>query len=437
MIGPSRRLAVAFGLLGLPFVAALWLPAMETVGLILLGAFALLLALDAAAAPRRAALEVEVRVEPVLSLAAEEAIPLRVRSRGGADLRGWARLVLPEEWETPRAIERVSLQGRGEGEIVFRSRPRKRGRYEVGPAYLRLATPLGFFWKDLKFGAVSAVKVYPAVAEIKRYALLSRRLRSREMGLRAYRVRGQGMEFARLRDYRPGDDRRLVDWKATARRGRLVTREYQVERCQNVVLMIDAGRMLTEEVDGIVKIEYVLNAALLLTRVAAEYDDRVGAVVFSDRVDRVSAPRKGRAAVTAMAEALYDVQPKLCEANYEAAFAQLNASFRKRALVVLFTNLVDQGVSELVSAYLKGVAWRHLPVCVAVGDRETRDIAWGMPRTAHELYRKAAAAQLLVSRSRTLQDLQRRGVHVIDAPAGKVPVGLVNKYLELKSRQLL
>jgi len=204
-----------------------------------------------------------------------------------------------------------------------------------------------------------------------------------------------------------------------------------------VMLLVDAGRMLTEEVDGIVKIEYVLNAALLLTRIAAQYDDRVGALVFSDKVEKITPLRKGHAAVGAMAEALYDVQPKLCEANYEEAFAALAARVRKRALVVLFTNLVDQGTSGLVSGYLRALAWRHVPLCVAVGDRETRELAWSTPRTAEEAYRKGAAAQLLVARARTLQDLQSRGVQTIDAPAGLVPVELINKYLDLKARQVL
>jgi uncharacterized protein (DUF58 family) len=437
MIGPSRRLVLGLVLCSVPFVLDLWVPGLSTLGGLATGAFALLLALDLACAPRRKAYEVEIGVRPVVSLAEEEAVPVRVRNRSGAGGEGWIRAVFPEPWQVARPVERIAVPARGAGEAVFRVTPRKRGLYLVGPVHLRLPSPIGFFWRDHRFEGTSPVKVYPAVSAIKKYALLSRRLRTRELGFRTQRVRGQGMEFARLREHHPDDELRSIDWKATARRGRLISREYQVERCQNVVMMIDAGRMLTEEVDGIVKIEYVLNAALLLTRIAAEYDDRVGALVFADRVDRLTPLRKGHAAVRAMAEALYDVEPRLVEANYDLAFDTLHARCRKRALVVLFTNLVDQGVSGLVSAQLRSLAWRHVPLCVAVGDRETRDIAWSEPRTLEEAYRKGAAAQLLVSRARTLQDLQRRGVHVVDAPAGQVPLLLINKYLDLKSRQVL
>lgn len=437
MIGPSRRLVVALALTAVPFVIALWSPGVETLGVLGVAALGVLAVLDIVFTPRRKSLEVEMPISTVLSLATEESIRVRVRTYAGVGGTGWVRVVFPETWHAARPLEPIHVPGHGEGEATFRVVPRKRGRYTVGPIHLRLPSPLGFFWRDYRFGQKADVKVYPAVAAIKKFALLSRRLRNREMGLRTQRMRGQGMEFARLREHHHDDDIRQIDWKASARRGHFISREYQIERCQNIVLMIDAGRMLTEEVDGIVKIEYVLNAALLLTRIAAEYDDRVGALVFSDKVERTTALRKGRAAVGAMAEALYDVEPKLCEPNYEAAFGRLNIAYRKRALVILFTNLVDQEISTLVSAYLQGAAWRHVPLLVAVGDRETREIAWSVPRSPEDVYRKAAAAQLLVNRNRTLENLQRRGVHVIDAAAGQVPLELINKYLDLKARQVL
>ncbi len=437
MIGPTRRLVAALAILGLPFVMALWYPRLEMVGGLAAATLVIVLVLDLASASRRGQFDIELTVPPVLSLATEEHLHVRVRSRSGPSGDGWIRVVFPETWHAPVPLERIAVPGGGEGEVRFTVTARKRGRYEVGPVHLRLATPLGFFWRDYKFEGRAETKVYPAVAAIKKYALLTRSLRGREMGLRNQRQRGQGMEFARLRDYHHDDDLRLIDWKATARRGRLISREYQVERCQNIVLMVDAGRMLTEEVDGIVKIEYVLNAALLLTRIAAQYDDRVGALVFSDRVERLTPLRKGRAAIGSMAEALFDVEPKLCEANYEIAFSRLNATCRKRALVVLFTNLVDQETSTIVSGYLRTSAYRHVPLLVAVGDRETREIAWSAPKEPEDVYRKGAAAQLLVNRAKTIQDLQRRGVHVVDAPAGDMPVGVINKYLELKARQVL
>ena len=437
MIFPSRRLVLGLGLCAIPFILDLWMPGLSKLGWLATASLAAVALLDAGFAPKKSAFEVQLRLSAVLTLASEEPIGVEIRNRSGLGGKGLIRVDVPESWAVGEFLQPVEVVARGETEAVYRATPRKRGKYVVGPVYLRLPSPLGLLWRDYGFDARLTVKIYPAVAAIKRFDLLSRRLRTRELGLRAQRQRGQGMEFARLREHHPDDDIRSIDWKATARRGRFICREYQIERCQNVVLMVDAGRMLTEEVDGIVKIEYVLNAALLLTRIAAQYDDRVGALVFSDRVERMTPLRKGHAAVSALAEALYEVQPQLCEANYEAAFTALNAQCRKRALVVLFTNLVDQGTTELVSGYLKALRGRHVPLCVAVGDRETRDAAWAVPARAEDAYRKAAAAQLLVSRARTLQDLQRHGVHTVDASAGQIQVELINKYLDLKARQVL
>lgn len=437
MIVPSSRFVIALALGAVPWVLALWIPGVERMGWIYLGGLLAVALADLAMSSRRGAFEAGLHIDPVVSIGHEEPIRVRVRCNAGLGGAGSVRLVFPNDWNLRRSMEPIRVPGRGVGEAIFRATPVKRGRYEIGPLHLRLLTPMGFLWRDYRFAERASVKVYPSVVDIKKFTLLSRRQRTREMGLRAHRLRGQGMEFARLRDYHADDDLRSIDWKATARRGRLVSREYQVERCQNIVLMIDAGRMLTEEVDGLVKIEYVLNAALLLTRIAAEYDDRVGAVVFSDRVERWAALRKGRAAIGAMAEALFDVEPRLCESDYEAAFAHVNTHARKRSLLILFTNLVDQETSSLVSACLRGAAWRHVPLCVAVGDRETREVAQSVPRDAEDVYRKGAAAHLLMGRARTLQEMQRRGVHVIDAAAGQVSVDLINKYLDLKARQAL
>ena len=437
MIGPGRRWIAGLALAAVPFALAVLVPGLETLGVLVLLGLLAASAVDLAFLPRRAGYEAALEVAPVLSLAGEEPLTVRLRRLRGPFGAMRLRAVVPPEWDVDVPVASLDLPKNGVAEAVFRVRPRKRGRYQAGPIHVRLRTPLGFFWKDLRFDVRSEVRVYPAVSSMKRYALLARQLRTREMGLRAHRMRGQGMEFARLREHHPDDDVRLIDWKASARRGRLIAREYQVERAQSVVLMIDAGRMLTEEVDGIVKIEYALNAALLLTRIAAQYDDRVGALVFSDRVEKLVPPRKGQAAIKGMAEALYDVEPRLRESDYEGAFDALHTRIRKRSLVVLFTNLVDQETSGMVQALLRGLSRRHLPVCVAVGDREVEEAARRMPSTAEEAYRKAAAAHMRVSRTKTLLELQKAGVHVVDAPAGQVPVAVLDKYLDLKARQLL
>ena len=434
---PTRRLWFLIAVAAAPFVVALFDPAFVRVGLAIDALIVLAVAADVALTPRPRAIEARVVVDSIVSLGSPERVRVEIANAGGAHGRASARLVVPDHWQGAEAPAPFDLEPRRVVDVDFTATPVRRGRYALGPVHVRYPSLLRLFQRDALCDARAEVKVYPAVSSIKKYQMLVRRLRLREMGFRPQRIRGHGMEFARLREYQPDDDPRLVDWKATARRGHPISREYQVERCQTIMMMVDAGRMLTEEVDGLVKFEYALHAALLLTRVAAEYDDRVGAIVFSDRVERSVAPRKGRAAVAALSEALFDVEPRLCESDYDGAFEHLQLACRKRALVILFTNLVDQETGGLLSGYLAAVARRHVPVCVAIGDRETAGLAHAMPATEDDAYVKAAACRLLSARTRTLSDLQRRGVHVIDATSGQVPVALVNRYLDLKARQLL
>ncbi|HLY08524.1 MAG TPA: DUF58 domain-containing protein [Planctomycetota bacterium] len=437
MISPSRRLVVALALSAIPFLLEVWMPGLARVGGIATALLLLAVLIDGATTPTTASFTISLRPPSALGLGREESIGVEIRNGSRRRQEGWIRVQVPETWTVPALLQPLDLEPLRIGETVYRATPGKRGKQELGPVFIRLLSPLGLLWRDLRVDARVQAKIYPALGSVRQVDFLSRRLRLRDLGLRVQRQRGQGMEFERLRDHHPDDGLRRIDWKATARRGRFITREYQIERCQNVVLMIDAGRMMTEEVDGIVKIEYVLRAALLLARIAAQFDDRVGALVFSERVERLTPLRKGHGAVRALADALYEIEPQLCEANYEAAFGALNSQYRKRALVVLFTNLVDQGTSGLVAGYLKAVRARHVPLCVAVGDRETRETAWRSPGTVDEAYRKAAAAQLLIGRARTVHELQRSGVQVIDAPAGEISVQLMNKYLDLKARQVL
>jgi uncharacterized protein (DUF58 family) len=303
--------------------------------------------------------------------------------------------------------------------------------------YVRTRTALGLLERDREFPLNLSIKVYPSIGNIKRFELLVRRLRLRQMGLRPQRIRGKGMEFEKLREYHPDDEFRQIDWKASARRDRLISRDYQVERSQTIVAMIDAGRMMLEESRGVPKIEYALKATLLLTHVAARYDDRIGVIVFSDEVQRFVAPMKGRIALSRIADAIYDVQAKAVEANYERAFEYLAVRQRRRALVVLLTNIVDNVVSSLAMGCLSVAAHQHVPLCAAVMTDEVRDVADAAPREPEDVYRKSAAKFYLLGRARTLSRLERRGVLVVDAPCGDLPAALVNKYLDLKARRLL
>lgn len=316
-------------------------------------------------------------------------------------------------------------------------RPTRRGRFTLGDVHARLSGRIGLAERAVRFPAALDVRVVPGLAEMAEAAKVLRRAAQREAGLRRTRLRGQGTAFESLREYVRGDDPRHVDWKATARHEKLICRQYEVERSQSVMFLIDAGRWMTSEVDGLTRLDRVLNAALLLAHVASRRDDRVGVLVFSDTVHRFVPPGKGRAAVERLLEAVFDVEPRLVESDYRGAFAHLAARHRKRSLLVLFTDVLSRDQSRIVIEECMRSAGRHLPLAVTLRDVGLDTLAERVPENASAAYCQAAAEELLLEREQALATMRRAGVHVLDVPPALLAPSVVDRYLELKSRMLL
>jgi uncharacterized protein (DUF58 family) len=281
------------------------------------------------------------------------------------------------------------------------------------------------------------VKVYPNLSEAAQFSLMARKGRLQQVGIRQARLQGAGREFESLRDYMPDDELRRIDWKATARRGKLVSRQYEVERSQTVLLALDVGRTMLAEIDGVPKLDYALHAALLLAYVASLTEDRIGLLVFSDTVHTYLPPKRGRSQVYAILDAVYNAKATLAEPDYRAAFAYLHARWRRRSLLVCFTDLWDpdssrQTISELVSQQP-----RHLTAAVTLLDTRVLRLAEQEADTAPHIYEKAVAMQVLEDRKRANATLSQRGVLVVDSRADKLSAELVNRYLEIKERTML
>jgi uncharacterized protein (DUF58 family) len=267
--------------------------------------------------------------------------------------------------------------------------------------------------------------------------LLARRGRLQEAGLRASRRFGTGTEFESLREYQPDDDYRRINWKATARRGRPMTAEFETERSQNVLALLDAGRLMATEVGGLTKLDHALNTSLLLAYVAALRGDRVGLLAFGDRVLTYLPPRRGRHAFLAMLATLYNLAAEPVEPDFDRAFEFLAARQMRRSLLVLFTDLTDRDVSSALVQHLARLARQHLAVCVTLGDPAVLTAASATPSTTAAVYERVVAARLLEERAEVLSALRQRGAITLDVPADRLTVAVVNKYLELKARTRL
>jgi uncharacterized protein (DUF58 family) len=232
----------------------------------------------------------------------------------------------------------------------------------------------------------------------------------------------------------PGDDPRHLDWKATARRRKVITRQFEAERRQHVLLVLDAGRLLTADVAGTARMDYVVQAALELAYAAAQHDDNVGVMVFADGVRNFVTPQRGRRGLKQVLDVLAEVTPTLVEPDYPGAFRYLAARNRKRALTVVFTDVIDRFASEALVANLVTLRPRHLPLAVTLRNPELDAIATQRPSEVRDAWRKAAAEELLRAREEALSHMRRAGVLVLDVPPARAAEAVVDTYVELKRR---
>jgi uncharacterized protein (DUF58 family) len=426
---PSKRFLYLLAAASLLFVVSGAAAAMIDL-LLLLGFLA-----DALWAPAPA-LAIERRAPQRISLGAAARETLRVENRGRFSARVRLTDDLPEilARQGGDVREVVVAPGR-DAAVEYEVRADRRGDAEYGDVHVRVLGPLGLAWRQRRVYRADPLRVLPGMLEVRRYRLLGLHNRLREAGFRPVRQRGEGGSFESLREYVRGDDPRTIDWKASGRRSRLIVRQYEAERRQNVVMLVDAGRMMTEKVGERERIDYALTAALLLADVASLHGDLVGLLVFADRVQQYIPP--SRNAISTLAEALGSVHARMVEPNYPAAFTYLAKQLRRRSLLVVFTDIIDMQASSALVAHLGKAASRHLPIAVAIRNPDLEATAQLAAKTEGDVYRRAAAEELLQARAAALAQMQRGGVLVADSrPTDAVP-DVVNRYLDVKRRGLL
>lgn len=312
-------------------------------------------------------------------------------------------------------------------------RPSRRGRFELRHLTVRIDGRLGLGSRQRSIPLATVLRVHPAFPSREEAEIRIRRARILEVGLRSARGLGGGTEFEQLREYGPDDEFRRIDWTATARAGKPIVRTYRAERNQSVVVVVDNGRIMAGRVAGVPRVEHAMDAAMTLTAVATRLGDRCGLLAFDRRVRAVVAPARHHDQVGRVAEALYRLEPELAESDYTGAFAEVVARFRRRAMLVLLTDLNEQAVVDSVVPALPLVTRTHLVIVAAVQDPQVR--AWAIDRAvdAEGAYRQTAALQALEDRERTAVRLRAMGATVVDAAPGRLGIDVSDAYLFAKS----
>ncbi|NTX52303.1 DUF58 domain-containing protein [Myxococcus sp. CA039A] len=403
-----------------------------------------LCAVDFLRAPRGEDVKVSREVEPILSSGTRNAVhldferldagttPLRLEVRDEppdvvASTGHRQSLQVPARSATPHARSR----------LTYFVTPPSRGDARFGDLHLRLLGPLGLCARQVRLPATRTVKIYPDLTALSSEALALARSSDAPSERTLRRRSAEGREFESLREYRPGDDYRHIDWKASARHANTLVRTWQPERHQPMLLLLDCGRHMAGKVHGRRKLDHAVDAALRLARVGLDAGDVVGVMAFASDVLTFLPPRKGHEHLRLITESLYRAEAALEESDYGRAYDFAFARQTRRTLVVLFTDLVDPDASAGLLTRTLALRPRHLPVVASLLDEDVRDAATDVPVEAQDAYSRQAATRLESEFRRTASTLRDAGALVVRAPAQGFGAAALNVYLDVKSRGLL
>jgi len=436
-MNPTPILQVLFGLNCVSFVAAIWISEFVLVGLAANVVLVLVAAVDLLFSPSTRTIEVERTVSTVLSVGASNPVTLIAIQRSSSTLQVELTDEPPQPCETKGLPLKLSLRPSKEQEATYQLVPHRRGQNAFVAVHLRFASALGLWTLSERRELPFPVKIYPDIRAVQRFDLLAMKNRLAEVGLKLWRLRGQGGEFERLREYRREDELRYVDWKATAKHSRLISREFTVERNQNVVVLLDCGRSMCNETHGVSHLDLGLNAATILSYIALAQGDNVSFLAFSNAIECYVGPLRGKPAIQTIIRQVYDLQPRWEVSDYGMACDELLRHQRKRALLVLITYTLDEQHFLSISRSLRTLTSPHLMLCVFLRDLELSNLANRVPEDNVESFQVAAAAELLAAQARRVAELRDSGVLVAEVLPNELSAALINQYLDLKARHLL
>lgn len=428
----SRLLFSAYLLLALlGAVAGLW-PALLPSGLwwALLAALTLAALFDGWRGRRVPKLQIERTSPGVWPVGHWQNVQLTIHSQEPRQLALQLQDDYPGHWEIQHMPQTCQI---GDGQFVqlgYRLRPPVRGNADFAACWVRILSPWRLWWHTHRIGPAQQVKVFPDFSRLFGRHLLATDRRAPKSGMIRKRRRGEGTDFRQLREYRVGDSLRAIDWKATARQQKPIAREYQEERDQQVVFLLDTGRRMLAVDDGGIHFDAALNAVLTLGFLAQKQGDAIGLMTFAGDL-RWLAPHKGRTGLDHLLTGVYDLYPQEVAPDYLQAAGQLLARLSKRAFVVIITNVRDEDDLALRKA-CELLSTRHLVLCASLREKAL-DLALQQPVVQFDdALRVAATAHYLQQRQDAIKRLGIRASHFIDITPEQLSLALVQRYQGIK-----
>ncbi len=344
---------------------------------------------------------------------------------------------IPHQFQRRDVLFRLSLNSAEQKQILYSLRPLKRGGYEFGKIQFYASSPLGLLSKKYSLNEPREVPVYPSYLQLRKYQLMAVSNRLSETGVKKMRRLGHSMEFEQIKEYVSGDDYRTVNWKATARKGQLMVNNYTDEKSQQIYCVIDKGRVMKMPFEGLSLLDYAINTSLVLSNVALQKQDRAGLITFAENIGSFLPAEKKASQMQAILEILYNQKTRYLEPDFEKLYVLLRRKVTQRSLVVLFTNFESLTGMRRQLPYLRKIAANHLLVTVFFENTELAQLVNKPAENIEEAYTKTIAEHFSFEKKQMIKELKQHGIISILTPPQQLTVNALNKYLEIKARQLL
>ncbi len=407
-----------------------------TMWLAYVGAAVLAIGVDVALALPRRRLAVTCEVPSTLYIGDGDAIAVSLSASNWARPTEVELLCDLDEQLEPQPIRTVTLAPDTVCELPIKLVPRRRGSFMVRNVWLRWTGPFGLMARIRRERLERTVSVVPNVRAV-RTAALRYFSRDAEFGIKAERFAGSGSEFDALREYAAGMDPRSIDWKHSARHRKLVCKEFRAERNHQIVLAIDSGYLMSEPIGGIPKLDHAINTGLLLAYFSLRAGDKVGLFGFDASVRTYAEPVGGMQNFHRLQQLSAAITYQAAETNFTLGLAELASRLTRRSLVIVLTDFVDTVTAEIMIENAQRLASRHLVVFVTLRDPSIAEMIGAPPRELSDMYRSVVAGDFAREREVVLGRLRRLGIHCIDVPPERVSVDLLNRYLDVKRRELI
>lgn len=392
---------------------------------------------DMQSLPARESVSVERDISTDVSVASKNEGKLKVRVRAEGPVYLQVVETAPQHSKiSPDTQAGVAEPGRT-AVFSYSLVPYQRGQFTIGPVYLRAIGKWGLAERKMCIENEQEIRVIPDLSAARRHDLRLRRGLMRRQGNRTLRIRGHGDEFESLRQYVPDDDPRWIDWRSTARRGKMLTKQFQPESRQRIIMAVDLGRLMLGKKGDFSKLDAVLNSCILLAHAAVRAGDSVGFIAFGSELQGKAPAATGRRQVRNILSQIAPLNAAPVETDFRILLRELGTLERRRALVVLFTDFIDESQIEELQSVLLQLRKKHRVLVAAVRDAELFEMSLAAASDEKEAFAVAAASHLLSLRRRALANMQAAGVMAVDLNQDELAPGVVERYLAMREQAIL